>query len=192
MNIGVFGGVFNPIHIGHLILAQSALEEFKLDKVIFVPSGNPPHKDTGIIECRHRFKMIELAISDNSKFAVSDIECKTGTTTYTYQTLQEIEKRYPSSTIHFILGSDALKEIRTWKNWEDLLLRYNFLVTERAGSKIDSIEKDMISKARIIDMPHIDISSSQIRGFLREGKTVRYLLPSETYKYMLKNRLYTH
>ena len=76
MNIGVFGGVFNPIHIGHLILAQSALEEFKLDKVIFVPGGNPPHKDTGIIECRHRFKMIELAISDNSKFAVSDIECK--------------------------------------------------------------------------------------------------------------------
>lgn len=192
MNIGVFGGVFNPIHIGHLILAQSALEEFKLDKVIFVPGGNPPHKDTGIIECGHRFKMIELAISDNSKFAVSDIECKKEGTTYTYQTLQEIEKIYPSSTIYFVLGSDALKEIRTWKNWGDLLSRYNFLVAERADSKIDAIEREMISKTRVIDMPHIDISSSQIRTFLRGGKSVRYFLPSEAYKYILKNKLYIY
>ncbi len=190
MNIGVFGGVFNPIHIGHLILAQSALEQFNLDKVVFVPSGNPPHKDTGIIESRHRYQMVELSISENSKFAVSDIECKKEGITYTYQTLQEIEKIYPSSTIHFILGSDALKEIKTWKNWEALLSKYIFLVAERADSKIDTVEKEMISKARIIDMPRIDISSSQIRALIKKGKSVRYLLPQKAYIYIVNNKLY--
>jgi len=188
MRIGILGGTFNPIHIGHLILAEEAYRLLKLDKLIFIPCYLPPHKTSqGLISAKHRFHMVKEAIKENKNFLVSDIEIKEKGISYTFKTLQKIRKIFPPSTeIFLIVGSDAIDELPRWKNFDLILKLSKIVIATRANFPIEKRPK----WAKIIRIPYIEISSSQIRKRIKRGLPIRYFVPSQVEKYIEKNKLY--
>lgn len=192
MRIGIFGGSFNPVHYGHLILAENARAEFGLDRVIFIPAGSPPHKPNArLARDSQRLGMIELAIKGNPAFEVSNYELKKGGMSYTYDTI-----RHHSNTIgkgaklFFIMGIDLLMQIHTWKKSEGLLDMCTFLVGTRPHFPVSSIPEKIRSKVRIFRIPLLEISGTYIRRVLREGRSIKYLVPEKVEEYITKNRLY--
>jgi nicotinate-nucleotide adenylyltransferase len=187
MKIGVLGGTFNPIHIGHLILAEEAREKLKLDKVIFVPTYLPPHKDNSdIASARARFTMVKLAIKDNRYFLVSDIEIKRDGRSYTIDTLKEFKKIYPSDELYFIIGSDLLKYLDDWKDLDEIIQMVRFVVATRPGYPLEKIP----SHISTIPIRAVDISGFEIRKAIKENKSFRYLVPETVLKYIKKKGLY--
>jgi nicotinate-nucleotide adenylyltransferase len=185
--IGILGGCFDPIHIGHLILAEGALQEYGLDRVIFIPNNVPPHKDKVFSSASHRLNMVRLAVMDNPKFEVSDIEIKREGPSYTYDTMQSLKQIYPNSKLYFLIGADAFAELKTWKNWEELIKMVEFIVATRPNSDIVEIEGAKINR---LSLPAIDISSSFIREAIKEGRSIRYLVPDRVRDYIYTNKLY--
>lgn len=188
MKIGIVGGTFNPIHIGHLILAEEALWKLKLDKVIFVPSYLPPHKEEEkILDPEHRFKMILLAIEGNPKFEISRIEIDAKQTSYSIDTIKKFKEQFGAKAeIFFITGSDSLKELFSWKKIDEIFELSNFIVAKRPGFPIDEVPKDV----QVVPITGMEISSSEIRKRLKEGKSIRYLVPDQVREYIEANRLY--
>lgn len=187
MKIGILGGTFNPIHFGHLILGEQVLGQLKLDKVIFVPTFMPPHKSSrDIIAAFHRLKMIQLAVSGNNHFLVSDIEIRRKGKSYTVDTLREIKKKYLRAKLFFICGSDLVNEIPTWKNVGEIYKLAKFVLAKRPGGGSRLSGKNFLK----IDVAQVDISSSLIRELVRRGRSIRYLLPQNVREYIIKNRLY--
>ncbi|MCM8792245.1 MAG: nicotinate-nucleotide adenylyltransferase [Candidatus Omnitrophica bacterium] len=187
MRIGILGGTFNPIHLGHLILAEEVGYKLNLDKVIFVPTYLPPHKDTSeIASAIDRFKMVKLAIKRNRRFSVSDIEIKRKGRSYTIDTIQEFKKMYPHDELYFIIGSDLISYLDSWKDLDRILKLIKFIVATRPGYSLSSLP-DYISK---LDIRAIDISGFQIREAIKNKKPFRYLLPEAVYKYINKKGLY--
>ncbi|MCM8765505.1 MAG: nicotinate-nucleotide adenylyltransferase [Candidatus Omnitrophica bacterium] len=188
MKIGILGGTFNPVHYGHLILAEEAYRILLLDKVIFIPCCLPPHKRVkDLILPRHRLEMVREAIRGNRHFAVSDIEIKAGGVSYTFETLEKFRKMFPRSTeIFLIVGSDALRELPRWKNFSQILNLARIVIATRPDFPVGKRP----SWAEVIKIPLIDISSSEIRRRIKRGTTVKYLIPSAVEKYIEKNRLY--
>ena len=187
--IGFFGGTFNPIHMGHLAIAQMAQERFKLDKVIFIPSHQPPHKNITpkeLASAKDRYRMVKRAIAGNEFFEVSDVETKRAGKSYTVDTLRHFRKIYPSKTrFFFIIGGDSLGTLATWKNIDEILKLATFIVVNRPGySDIENIKHLSVTK------PGIDISSSYLRERINSGKSVRYLVPEAIYRYIIKHGLY--
>ncbi len=187
-NIGILGGEFDPPHIGHLIIAQTALQQFNLERIIFVPSGVPSHRALPMTNGLTRFKMLELAIEDNPNFKVSDIEIKNNSTSYTYDTVLKIRKEFKNVNLFFILGSDAFNIIEQWKNIEFLSKEVTFLVALRNKKNKINFSSDI--KSFIINNPFIDISSSSIRDFCKEKKSIRYLVNEKVRKYIKRKHLY--
>lgn len=197
MNIGIMGGTFNPIHIGHLIAAEEVLNNLNLDNILFIPSGNPPHKEENKIETsEHRLQMVKLAISKNNRFSVSDMEIKRVGKTYTYDTLVELHKIYYGNQLYFIIGYDTLKELYTWKSIEDVCRLCSFVVVNRSSNKDDmnkeifKIKKKYAADILVVDIPNIEISSTDIRKRLLSGKSIRYLVSENVDEYINKNGLY--
>ena len=197
--IGIMGGTFDPIHYGHLFIAQTALDKFDLDKVLFIPTGKPPHKRKNIItEPGKRIDMLRLALKNNPKFDISTIEITRGKTSYTIDTIKELQQYYNRmAKFYFIMGSDAFKYIETWKNYEELLKIVRFIVMTRQILKNGSLDKKielLIRKydANIIkvEIPFLDISSTIIRKRVGEGSPIKYLLPEDVEEYIFKNKLY--
>lgn len=188
MKIGILGGTFNPIHFGHLILGEQVLGQLKLDCVIYVPTFMPPHKSNrDVISARHRLKMIRLAVKGNPHFAVSDTEIKRkGKKSYTVDTLREIKKEYASSRLFFICGSDLVNEIPRWKDVGEIYRLAKFVLAKRPGFGKRLSGKNFLK----IDVAQVDISSSLIRGLVRRGRSIRYLLPQNVRKYIINNKLY--
>ena len=187
MKIGILGGTFNPIHIGHLVLADQVEEALSLDKIIFIPTYLPPHKkDTDLIDAEVRLKMVRLAIKDNKKFSVSDIETKRKNLSYTIDTLKELKKIYKNDELFFIVGSDACSYLNMWKNIEDILKIVKFIVINRPGYVVDNIRQEL----KVIQIQAIDISADEIRKRIKENKSIRYLVPEDVRKYILKKGLY--
>ena len=187
MKIGILGGTFNPVHIGHLILAEEAREKIGLDKVIFVPTNLPPHKDEAdVISAADRFKMIRLALKGNKHFLVSDVEIKRQGRSYTIDTLKSLKEKYPQDELYFIIGSDLLNYLAEWKDLGDILKMVKFVVATRPGYALEKIP------AYITTLPirAVDISGFDVRTRVRAGKSFRYLLPETVFKYILKKRLY--
>ena len=187
--IGFFGGTFNPIHMGHLAITQMAQERFKLDKVIFIPSHQPPHKNIApkeLASAQDRYKMVKLAIAGNEHFEVSDVETKRDGKSYTVDTLRHFRKIYPpKAKFFFIIGGDSLGTLSQWKNIEEILQLATFIVVNRPGySDIKNIKHLTVTK------PGIDISSSYLRQRINSGKSVRYLVPEAIYHYIIKYGLY--
>ena len=140
MNIGLLGGTFNPVHIGHLILAEEAREKLKLDKIIFIPTALPPHKDNlDIAPADKRLKMLKLAISGNKYFAVSDIEIKRQGRYYTIDTLNELKRKYSRDELYFIIGSDLLKYLNEWKDLHEIIKMVKFVCARRPGYPLEQI-----------------------------------------------------
>lgn len=200
MNIGIFGGSFNPIHIGHLIVAEEVLQQRALSKIIFVPTGLPPHKETGdLVAASHRFQMVKDAISDNNHFEISDIEIKRTGKSYTIDTVRILSEMYGEShNFYLILGTDMINEISTWKDIGLLSEMCYFIVVNRFPVSINSnFPKSLFSKEKAaeierlkVTIPSIEISSTEIRERLRNGRSIRYLVPRCVEDYIRLNNLY--
>ena len=199
MKIGVLGGTFDPIHAGHLILAEQVVHSIGLSKVLFIPSNRPPHKDERMVApIQDRINMISLAIEDNPRFELSTIECEIDGKSYTYKTLERLKLEYDSDTaFYFIVGSDVLEELLLFRNYETVLKNCSFVTGSRAGAdkqKIDAIAEDLISnynaKIYMIPFTEIGISSTLIRDRIRKMQSIRYLIPDDVNQYISENRLY--
>ncbi len=189
MRIGILGGTFNPIHIGHLILGEEALWKLNLDKVIFVPVYLPVHKEEEVIlDAQHRLKMALLATEGNPKFEVSKIEIDSKQKSYSVDTLKEFRKQYgPGAELFFITGSDSLKELVSWKKIDEIFKLSRFIVAERPGFPIEKIPDEI----QTVIITEIEVSSSEVRKRLKEKKSIRYLVPDKVREYIENNRLYT-
>ncbi|MCL5674127.1 MAG: nicotinate-nucleotide adenylyltransferase [Candidatus Omnitrophica bacterium] len=190
-NLGILGGSFDPPHIGHLVIAETSLQQFHLQKIIFIPSGIPSHKFLPVAGSFDRFKMVELAIEDNPRFEVADIEIRNTSVSYTYGTVLQIRKKFKNTALFFILGSDAFRIIDKWKNIASLSKEVTFLIASRnKKSQKTGTDFSFPLKYFIINNPFIDVSSSSIRNFCREKKSIRYLVPEKVRKYIERKRLY--
>ncbi|NLM04637.1 MAG: nicotinate-nucleotide adenylyltransferase [Clostridiales bacterium] len=194
------GGTFNPIHLGHLFIAETAFEELKLNKIIFIPTGDPPHKkNEDVIDGHHRLEMTKIAINSNKNFVVSNIEIKRKGYSYTVETIDELFNVYGRDIeLYFITGTDTFMELETWKNYKELFHRVTIVVVTRLGfndiilnKRIEHYKK--IHGANIIKLtaPILEISSTNIRDRIKNKKSIKYLLPEKVEEYIYKNQLYT-
>lgn len=203
MRLGVMGGTFDPIHIGHLVTAEEARFQFRLDSVVFVPSSRPPHK-TGAPQSgvEHRLKMAELAVEGNDATTVSDLEARRQGLSYTIDTLRELHRlRGPSVELYFITGADAILEILTWKDPEELLAESRFIAATRPGYRLERLKEALprknsagelsIAKVFTMEIPALAISSTDIRERVATGRPFRYLVPEAVWRYIGENRLYS-
>ena len=197
--IGIMGGTFDPIHDGHLAAAEAARVEFGLCKVIFMPAGNPPHKQSQkISDAEHRYRMTALATSSNSGFEVSRLEVDKAGITYTFDTMEELRSIYGEAPeIYFITGADAVLELLTWYKIGELLTLCKFIAVTRPGfdiwkleQKIAEISSKYDGEIICLEVPLLEISSTDIRERIKNGKPVKYLLPEEVEAYIHKNGLY--
>ena len=181
MKIGLFFGSFNPLHLGHKIIASYMVEFSDLDKVMFVVSPqNPLKKKHSLLNQHHRLMIIRMEIEDNSKLQVSDIEFSTPQPSYTIDTLIRLKERNPRNQYVLIMGSDNLQNFHKWKNYQQILEDYPIYVFPRPGFEISEIDKNIhIVKG----VPQMEISASFIRASIKEGKDVSYLMPEKAWKY---------
>ncbi|OGW92683.1 MAG: nicotinate (nicotinamide) nucleotide adenylyltransferase [Omnitrophica bacterium RIFCSPLOWO2_12_FULL_45_13] len=188
MRIGILGGTFNPIHIGHLILAEEARFKLRLDKLILVPAFMPPHKNTrDVIDAKDRLEMVRLAIEDNPAFEISTYEVDSKKKSYSIDTLKEFRKIYgDDAQLCFITGSDSLKDLFSWKNINDIFKISKFIVANRPGYPL----KDIPKEADTVVITPIEVSSEDIRKRLKEGRSIRYLVSEKVRKYILEHNLY--
>lgn len=187
MRIGILGGTFNPIHTGHLILAEETREKIGLDRIIFVPAYFPPHKqNSDIAEAKHRLAMVKLATSDNSNFSVSDLEIKRDGRSYTIDTIKELKVAYPKDDLYFIIGSDLLEYLDEWKDLDEIIKLVKFIVATRPGYPLEKIPSHIAT----IPIRAVDISGFEIRKAIKENKSFRYLVPEAVYQYINKEGLY--
>ncbi|MBS4016584.1 MAG: nicotinate-nucleotide adenylyltransferase [Candidatus Latescibacteria bacterium] len=187
MKIGIFGGAFNPIHLGHLIAVEEMRQQLYLDKVLFVPTYKPPHKKT-LTDYRHRRNMVKLAIKDNSLFELCEIEKEKQGVSWTVNTLKELHKQYPVDILYLIIGSDQYAVIRNWKEPENLVKYAKVVVMTRPGSKVPRQKQKSII---FVDISQIDIASTEIRNDMSSNKSIRYKVTEDVYEYIKKNKLYT-
>lgn len=196
--VGIMGGTFDPIHYGHLILAQNALDTFSLDEILFVPSGTPWLKEsTKVLSKNKRVSMTGMAIEDNPDFALSTIEIDREGNSYSYETVEELKRMQPKTDFYFIMGADSLLEIERWKHPDRLMAECTLLVAVRDDCDREGLEKQIIyltdkyqADIKILPADRIDISSTKIRQLIREGKSVRYMLPDQIIRFIQKNHLY--
>ncbi len=187
MKSGVFGGLFDPPHIGHLIIAQHVFEEFHLHRVLFVPSGHPPHKST-YSAYHNRYEMTKLAISGNEHFALSDVERRISDTTYTIETIKAL-KEQTTDEPYLMIGSDQWLEIETWKDPEELFRECRIVVMRRSHHEIKK-ESKFFDRIMISTAPLIDISSTMIRSRIQKNLSVRYLVEPGVLEHIRQNNLY--
>jgi len=193
--IGIFGGTFDPIHTGHLIMAENVKEQVHLDTVLFVPSGNPPLKDiSGVSPAEIRAKMVRLAISSNSSFGISEVEMNApaGEKTYTVNTLLKLREEYSAEQVKFylIIGMDQLIDLHKWKDPGKLFMLSEVVVINRPGYLIQQVENDYGRQCIYVPVPNIDISSTDIRFRIQEKRSIRYLVPDAVEEFIKENQLY--
>ncbi|HOL22710.1 MAG TPA: nicotinate-nucleotide adenylyltransferase [bacterium] len=188
--IGVMGGTFDPVHTGHLIIAEKAREEFALEKILFIPAGIPPHKKETFASPYHRLKMVKIAISNNRHFKASDMEIKRDKPSYTFDTVISLKMQNKGAEIFFITGEDIFYELKTWYRYKELVKNVTFLIAPRKEKKKKEIPNIPHLKYKFIHSPLLDISSSYIRGCLTKGKSVKYLLPDRVIEYIRRHKLY--
>ncbi len=199
MKIGIMGGTFDPIHMGHLILAEEAYEQLGLDCVWFMPNGSPPHKPerAGGASDWQRLAMTRLAVEDNPHFSVCDIEMESEGVHYSYHTLEMLRERYPGDEFHFIIGADSLFTFESWKEPERICRACILSAGVRDHASFEQMEKQAEvlrrtyqARIELLRTWNVDISSSDIREKMQKRQSVRYYVPEEVRKYILENRIY--
>lgn len=196
--IGLLGGTFDPIHIGHLVTADYVMNHLQLEQVIFIPTGSPPHKNSSnIAKAKDRYIMTILATSDNPKFMVSDIEVNRCDISYTIDTLKELHKIYGENVeFYFIVGTDAVADIPSWENASGLLRYCHFVAATRPGfdstveKVIDFFGVDGVNCIHQLDTPELEISSTDIRQRVHCGRSFKYIVPASVELYIKKEGLY--
>ena len=213
MRLGLFGGTFNPIHLGHLRAAVEVREAFNLDRLLLIPSAQPPHKMADhVANAEDRLEMVRLAVHGEPSLEASDVELTRLGLSYTIETLRYFQDRFGSeSDIHFIVGQDAFSEITTWKSYQALFVTAHFIVMTRPSSKLRSLEdfihtqisaeyqyeptSNRYSHPRwrtifCLDITHLDISATKIREWIRRGRSIRFLVPDAVQGFINKKGLY--
>lgn len=196
--IGIMGGTFNPIHNGHLMIAENAREQFALEKVLFIPTGHSPHKQKQqILEAATRCEMVSLAIKDNPGFVLDETEVRSSGLSYTYLTLQKLKEDYINAKFFFILGADSLFDLEGWKEPAKILENCTVLAAGRVHEKqSEFMEHVEYLKAKYqceifpLDTPNLEVASRDIRNRVQTGRTIRYLVPNEVEYYIKKHHLY--
>ena len=193
--IGILGGTFNPIHLGHLIFAQSAAEVLKLDSIWFMPAGNPPHKQhvKGMISDEQRLEMVRLSVEDNPDFAIETYELEKQGLSYTHETLAALKERHPRDDYYFLIGEDSLLDFETWKCPEKIVQYAHIVTAVRPGSgnreeirkTAETLSEKLHGDFIVIETPAIEISSSDIRRKVWEKQNFRYLVRDEEFAYIL-------
>ncbi|HRZ86650.1 MAG TPA: nicotinate-nucleotide adenylyltransferase [bacterium] len=194
MKVCIFGGTFNPIHTGHLIMAQAALDAYGLDKVVFVPCYLPPHKGAGgVTPAADRLAMVKAAVAGNKRFGISDIEIARGGRSYSIDTVRAFRTRMaPADKLFFLIGSDSMRDFHTWVAADELLKLCAFIVYERPGAPVRTSRRAGAAQRAmhlICEVP-IGISSTEIREKVRRGESVRHLVPPAVERYIAKKSLY--
>ena len=192
--IGLLGGTFDPIHLGHLVLAESAREAFGLDGILFVPAGQPPHKPGAVMApASDRWRMVEIATNDNPFFSVSPVEIERAGPSYTVDTVACLRRQQPSVDWCLIVGSDALAEIPTWHDYQGLLPLVRILAAARQPGTPLTLPPEINAwsdRVSFFHPPSLDISASLIRQRVRDGLSVRYLVPAGVAAYLAGHHLY--
>jgi nicotinate-nucleotide adenylyltransferase len=210
--LGVLGGTFDPLHLGHFRAAESTQEAMALDRILFVPARMPPHKARpGITAAEDRFRMIQAAVDNEPAFDVSRVEVDRDGPSFTVDTLAEIKRTSSAAEIFFITGIDSFREIQTWKRWEEMLESFSFIVHGRPGYGLAAAHEAVPEPMRsmlvtlrdgaeppsgygpaiyLIQAVTLNISSTEIRAMVRAGRSVRYLVPPEVEAYISKYHLY--
>lgn len=195
MRLAIMGGTFNPIHIGHLVCAEEAASSFGFDEIVFMPAGLPPHKQVpGGATAEHRYLMTVMATADNPRFRVSRFEIEKEQPSYTVDTVRYFRQQAPEAQIYFITGADAILEILDWKDPQELLQMATLIAATRPGYPLDrfasqsGLMKD--GSVRLMEIPAIGISSSEIRERVAGGRSIRYLVPDPVERFIEKERLY--
>ncbi len=186
--IGLYFGSFNPIHIGHLVIANYMLEFTDLDKIWFVVSPHNPLKDKkSLLADYHRLEMVHLAINDDYDMRASNIEFNMPQPSYTIDTLTYLQEKYPKNHFVILMGGDSLQNIQKWKNYQQLLQQYELYVYSRPGAQLPN---DLKGNIKIFQAPQMEISASFIRKAIKEGKNIRYFLPSKVWEYIQEMHFY--
>lgn len=193
--IGIFGGTFDPIHFGHIKIAQKAKEFLKLNKIIFVPSGNPPHKNFFYANKYDRYNMVIEALKNYKGFIVSDYEIKKEESSYTIDTINHFISLYKNAKLYFISGADVLFDIENWKSPDEIFKKCELVTLSRPSynnieNKSDALTKKYGGVINIIKIDEINISSTEIREKIKNGKDIKGLVPNEVINYIEKNKLY--
>jgi nicotinate-nucleotide adenylyltransferase len=212
MKLGILGGTFDPIHVGHLRCAEEIRELFALDQILFIPSSQPPHKDyPAVTPFARRAQMVQLAIAGQPAFSCSDLENKRAGLSYSVATVEQLLALHPEAALYFIMGQDAFQTIQTWKDWERLLTLCHMIVMTRAGCKneglteilppdhagryrydaaLDGYQGPAGKNVLFRQVSFLEVSSSNIRNRIKAGKSVRYLVPEAVLAYIADTGCY--
>jgi len=189
MRIGLLGGTFNPIHLGHLVLAQECWIRFSLDKVVFIPAYVPPHKAVETdVSAADRLEMVRLSLEADDRFEVSSCEIDKEGTSYSIETIEHFKDKYgPDAELFFLTGSDSAEALSTWKEVDRILDLTTFIIATRPGWSLESPYSDRVTCTAV---PLIDVSSTMVRDRLKKGEPIDYLVPSSAVQYIRKKALY--
>ena len=197
MKVGIFGGTFDPVHQGHMVIAEQVMGELALSRVLFVPGGIPPHKEASSVRAsaEDRFDMVEAAVAKNERFAVDRVEVDTGRPMHSVETVQILKQRAPADEWYFISGADEVSNLLAWKDPDRLLEEVVMVAATRPGfdlSRLGHLEAGLRNFDRIfpVECTRVDISATSIRRRMLQGKSVRYLVPEEVYRIIRDRRLY--
>lgn len=189
MITGLYFGSFNPIHIGHLAIANYMVEYSELDQMWFIVSPHNPLKEKkSLLKDYHRLEMVRLAVEKDDRFRASDIEFKLSTPSYTIDTLNYLEEKHPGRVFQLVMGADGLRTFHKWKNADLIVEKYHRLIYPRPGTHLETAAS--FPNATVVDAPMMEISSSLIRKAIKDGKDVRHLVPAKAYTYMRKMHFY--
>ena len=191
MKICLFGGTFDPPHIGHLLIAQTVYEAENFDKILFIPAYAPPHKN-GVTPMKHRIEMVKIAISDNPNFEYSDVDIARKGISYTIDSIVDIKRNYKltNDEIYYLIGSDSLIDFKNWKDSKEILDECNVIVAIRPGFRPSDIPHWILQKVHFANIPRFELSSSKIRSRWVKDLTIRYMVTLPIWEYINENNLY--
>ncbi len=194
MKVCLFGGTFDPPHNAHFIIAEAIRERLDLNKIVFIPAYRPPHKFevTPVTPVEHRIAMLRLCIDDIPQFEYSDIEIKRGGVSYTIDTIMEMKQKHNLKTeeLYLLIGSDSLADFKSWHRWEDVLDESKVIVARRPRFEKSDIDPDLIGRVTFLDLPRMEISSTEIRERFHSDRMTRFYVPAVVSDYIKKNNFY--
>jgi nicotinate-nucleotide adenylyltransferase len=194
LRLGLFGGTFDPVHLGHLVIAETAREAFGLDRVVWLPAGDPPHKGTDVSPQEHRYAMAVLATAGHPSFEVSRLELERTGPSYTLHTVEHYRAAQPGTELFFITGVDTVLELMTWHRPEEVVRLCRFIAATRPGWDPERLRKALpdafLERIEVLETADIEISSTELRQRVRRGESVRYLVPDPVEAYLRKHHLY--
>ncbi len=196
--LGIFGGSFNPVHVGHCIMAEHFVQQMRLDRCLFVPTSISPFKqeERPDVSAHHRLQMLQSVCRRNATFGVDDCEIRRGDVSYTIDTLEIMRERYPQSDLFLLIGSDQAKAFTKWRRWQDVSSLAQVCIARRPFINADeeqAVVRELQGDGRapiLLDVPFVEISSHSIRERIAESKTVRYLVPDSVLRHIRKHKLY--